>query len=175
MDDLSRKLKISKKTLYLCFNNKNELVKQTVHQHFEHIEKRLQEISTLPISAIARMIKAANLAVEELRVVNPSMISDLHKYHPEVHADLLALREGAIRDLMLNNIQYGREQGLYRSDFNEVLISQLFAHQIIYITEKWVQKGASDAAAAVFEYAIYHLRGISTEKGIEELSHLQKT
>jgi AcrR family transcriptional regulator len=175
MDDLSRKLKISKKTLYHCFDNKNELVKQTVHQHFESIQVRLNEISSLPISAVARMMQAAAFAVEELSKVNPSMIHDLHKYHPEVHADLILMREQSIRKQMIENIQDGREHGYYRLDFNAELISQLFAHQIIYITENWAQNNNQDAAEGVYQFAIYHLRGITTESGFQELNLLQKS
>lgn len=173
MDDLSRKLKISKKTLYHCFGNKNELVKQTVHRHFEYIQVRLNEISVLPVSAVARMMQAAAFAVEELSKVNPSMIHDLQKYHPEVHADLILMREQSIRKQMSENIKDGRDHGYYRSDFNAELISQLFAHQIIYITENWAQNNSQNAAEGVYEFAIYHLRGIATESGFLELNLLQ--
>lgn len=173
MDDLSRKLKISKKTLYHCFGNKNELVKRTVHRHFEYIQVRLNEISVLPVSAVARMMQAAAFAVEELSKVNPSMIHDLQKYHPEVHADLILMREQSIRKQMSENIKDGRDHGYYRSDFNAELISQLFAHQIIYITENWAQNNSQNAAEGVYEFAIYHLRGIATESGFLELNLLQ--
>lgn len=173
MDDLSKKLKISKKTLYNCFGNKNELVRQTVQQHFAYIETRLDEISHMRISAVGRMVKAASFAVEELSKVNPSMIQDLHKYHPEVHEELLVLRKKTIKELMIKNIIDGRQHGYYRLDFNYELISELFAQQIIYITENWAQNNAHEAAQGVFEYAIYHLRGISTNKGITELSTIQ--
>jgi AcrR family transcriptional regulator len=175
MDDLSKKLKISKKTLYHCFGNKNELVRQTVQQHFAYIETRLDEISNMQISAVARMVKAASFAVEELSKVNPSMILDLHKYHPEVHQEMLVLRKNTIKELMMNNISNGRDFGFYRLDFNCELISELFAEQIIYITENWAQHNTNEAAQGVFEYAIYHLRGISTEKGISELSTIQQS
>ena len=175
MDDLSRKLKISKKTLYHCFGNKNELVRHTVHQYFDYIEIQLDTISKLPISAFARMVKAASFAVEELSKVNPSMIQDLHKYHPEVHSEMVEMRQTAIKQQTLDNILDGRENGYYRSDFDSDFISELFAHQIIHITEKWAHSNAKEAAKGVYDYTIYHLRGISTEKGITELSTIEES
>ena len=175
MDDLSRKLKISKKTLYHCFGNKNELVRKTVHQHFDYIESQLNRISALPISAVARMVQAATFAVEELSKVNPSMIQDLHKYHPDVHAEMVEMRLKAFKKQVLENIHDGRQNGYYRDDFDGDFISELFAYQMIFITEQWAKSKAKEAAKGVYEYAIYHLRGISTEKGINELKNIEKS
>lgn len=173
MDDLSKTLKISKKTLYNCFSNKNELVEQTVNQHFTTIEHQLESIARLQVNAISKMLKATAFAVEQLSMVNPSMIQDLLKYYPDIYQQMLKRREVTITKQMLDNIRNGREEGLYRFDFNEDLISQLFAHQMIYITEHLSAQGSQIAVNAVQEFALYHLRGIATESGFNELQLLK--
>ena len=170
MDDLSKKLKISKKTLYSCFQNKNELVRHTLLQHFEEIDSALKTFESLPISEVAKMRRVTQFAVEQLSKVRIPILDDLKKYYPEIHSEVLSQREKMITQHVCNNILKGRNHGYYRKDFDETVISNLFANQIIHITEQWVGEHRDKAIRAVIEFSEYHLRGISNENGLKELN-----
>lgn len=172
MDDLSKKLKISKKTLYHCFGNKNELVLETIRQHFHDINQSLERIHSEPLTAISKMWKGAQFAVTTLSEVQPPMLEDLNQYYPEIYQELVDGREQMILAYLKRNIEEGRSQGLYRENFNSELICLLFAHQMVFIAEDWSRKNITLTKNAVMEFSEYHLRGISTEKGIMELNTL---
>ncbi len=83
MDDVSRELGISKKTLYQFFENKDDLIHQITVHHFACQNKSVEEILSEAKTAIDEMIGIANWMNEMSKNMNPSLMFDLRKYHPE--------------------------------------------------------------------------------------------
>ena len=83
MDDVSRELGISKKTLYQFFENKDDLINQITVHHFACQNKAVEEILSEAKTAIDEMIGIANWMNAMSKNMNPSLMFDLRKYHPE--------------------------------------------------------------------------------------------
>ena len=169
MDDLSAKLKISKKTLYNNYKDKGSLVDSAVFHHFNEIESKLSEISRSNDNPINKMLNGARLAIEQLAKVNPKMIEDLEKYHPETHAKLEEYRIDSINKHITGNIKEGRELGIYRSDFDAGVITPLFVEMLFHLTHGLAAGKSKYQPDSIKELVSYHLHGICTKSGLSEL------
>lgn len=166
MDDLSAKLKISKKTLYNNYKDKGTLVDSAVFHHFNEIESKLSQISQSEDDPIKKMLNGARLAIEQLAKVNPKMIDDLEKYHPKTHAKLEEYRIDSINKHISHNINEGRELGLYRSDFDAAVITPLFVEMLFHLTHGLAAGKSKFQPNSIKELVSYHLHGICTQKGL---------
>jgi AcrR family transcriptional regulator len=170
MDDVSKALKISKKTLYKCFNDKSDLVRAAVLDHFMQIESSLEDFSKTNSHPIHELLAMTNFAVQQLSQVRPSVIQDLKKYHPEIYQEMVQMREKSIIQRLSGNIDKGRDQGIYRLEFDKKMISKSFALLIYSYTEQISQKADEDYnPQLLFQLMEYHIRGISTLNGLKEL------
>lgn len=169
MDDLSAKLKISKKTLYNNFKDKSTLVESAVFHHFNEIENKLSEINRSSDNPINKMLNGARLAIEQLAKVNPQMIDDLEKYHPETHARFEDYRIDSINKHITGNIKEGRELGIYRSDFDAGVITPLFVEMLFHLTHGLAAGKSKYQPDSIKELVSYHLHGICTKSGLTEL------
>ena len=83
MDDISRGLGVSKKTIYTFIENKKDLIFQVVGQFITADEIAIQQLRLDAVDAIDEMILIAKHVLQFLRKVKPSLAYDLKKYYPE--------------------------------------------------------------------------------------------
>jgi AcrR family transcriptional regulator len=83
MDDISRHLGISKKTLYLVATDKKDLVKQCVELTVNAEECMLCDITAQKGNAIDEMFDVNKRISQKLQNVQPAVMYDLQKYYPE--------------------------------------------------------------------------------------------
>ena len=80
MDDMSRELGISKKTLYQYFEDKNDLVNQTVKQHLEDQMDECKTLEERKNDPITFMLNITDSVSSKRRQINPGVLFDLKKY-----------------------------------------------------------------------------------------------
>lgn len=167
MDDIARNLKISKRTLYEIYENKEALLMECVVRRLQLFEAKMERFNVRGDKQVTEiLLEFYRLQMEELRDMNPLYFEDLHKY-PRVTAYLdQTQREHNVRSKAF--FSRGVEEGYFRGDFNYELISRL----------------GSSMMQNVMEYKLYNLyslqdifrnvimlfiRGLCTAKGIAEL------
>ena len=89
MDDIAHHKGISKKTLYQYFEDKNDLVKQVTTMLLEERMKEYLEATDCSSNAIEELFSIAKLMRKHFRELNPALMYDLQKYHPEGWAFIL--------------------------------------------------------------------------------------
>lgn len=171
MDDVSKNLKISKKTLYKCFSDKSELVKSTIIHHSNEIEAALENIASKESNPIRQLQLSTEFAIGQLSKFNKSMLHDLQKYHPKIYTELVELREKSIIRYICKNIEKGREQGIYRLDFNKQVIAKSFALTIHHFTETIIEQPTEYSPYMLKEVMDYHIRGIANLEGLNMLNN----
>jgi hypothetical protein len=105
-----------------------------------------------------------------LKEQNPATEHDLKKYYPHHYERTVRTRRESIYSYIIRNLKSGKEQGLYREDLNEEIISKLYLLRVesIHLNDLFsVEEFTSNTLFQ--ELLIYHIRGIATEKGIETL------
>lgn len=93
MDDISKHLSISKKTLYKYVLNKNELVEKLLNNQLKKLEERYEEINAKPISAKEQFEQLTQLTQEVYLTINNKMNADLHRYYFNALKDFQAFEQ----------------------------------------------------------------------------------
>lgn len=174
MDDISRELGISKKTLYQFVENKSDLVSKTLLQHFDHekiiIEGAIHEAE----NAIDEIIRIARESLKQFRSMHPSSIYDIKKYYPEAWKIIDQFKTDFIYSCINENIKKGKTEGMYRLQIDEDVIAKLYINSIDYLVNPYnfppMKYNFSDLYK---EFISYHLQGISAEKGYLYLKNIQ--
>ena len=170
MDDVSRELGISKKTLYQYVCDKTELVAKVLDLDEHKVDCEFENKEGAEKNAIIEMIDIYRNVNKMIKESNPSTVYDLKKYYPELYHHYVDVRRKRMYQSILANIKKGKQQGLYRSDLDESFISKL-----IVITAEKISDANNDnfeelTSPKFFrEFFIYHIRGISNVKGIKML------
>jgi AcrR family transcriptional regulator len=168
MDDISRHLAISKKTLYQYVGSKDELVKKVMDMQSEKNRGYYESVITSAGNAIDKLLDASKYLNQQLRIFNPVMMFDLHKFHPETVSCHLEEERGYFVEKMRDNLLQGIGEGLFRPGLNVDLVALLFVSNLAELhrlDEVLASKITfSDIFQVMFEN---YIRGIGTPSGIE--------
>jgi TetR/AcrR family transcriptional regulator, cholesterol catabolism regulator len=171
MDDISRELGMSKKTLYQFAANKEDLINMTLENHFAQEKQFCTNVLEGTEHAIEEMLLLAKHLIETMRDTNHAVLFELKKYYPEAFKMVEDYRNTFIYNNILSNIKKGIRQGLYRKDFKPELIARFYTAKFELLFnpafDTFKEFSISDINR---ESIIYHIRGIASEKGLEYLN-----
>ena len=174
MDDVARESSISKKTLYRCFKDKDDLVLKTVEQHLNAIREKMDEFNVQEENPIINSLTLANFICNDHRDLNPSLIFDLKKYHPESYGVFSRQRDQIMSNRLLENLKKGIALGLYRPDIQPELIARFYINSVGSLFEPECFPGIElDFVSKFRELIRYHLHGIVTPEGKKLLDNIQ--
>ncbi|MEO1713366.1 MAG: helix-turn-helix domain-containing protein, partial [Bacteroidota bacterium] len=83
MDDISKEMGISKKTLYQYVDNKADLIRRILYQTLQEEKAAQEKISQAAQDAIQEMIGIVKHVTKMLSMVPPSTLYDMQKYYRE--------------------------------------------------------------------------------------------
>ena len=166
MDDIAKQLGISKKTIYLHFKDKNELVYVLIQNL---LDKQMKDMDVHTANA-SNSIQEVFLVVTHLQVMlskmNPMMFYDLQKYHPEAWNLFKNFRYSYMKDCLLKNLKWGVEDGLFRKEINFEIIAVLRIEQVDMIFNQIVfPSGKYMLSDVMTEITEHYLYGLCTLKG----------
>lgn len=168
MDDVSRSLGISKKTLYTYFTDKRDLVcgVMEVNEHNRAIDFAIPEKEN--ISAIDELFYYYKIQVKMIKDHKPGFIYDLKKYYPDLYQSFQDIKRKRILENVIKNLVKGKKEGLYRDEINESVISRLNLMRIEGIMNSTTFKLDEIVSPEFFsEIFKYHVYGIVNDKGRE--------
>ncbi len=176
MDDLSRELGISKKTLYQSVENKKDLIGQVFQNHTAKELEAIVNIRTEAVDAIDEMIGVANHVIPTLRQLTPTLIFDMQKYYNDVWQMVDEYNQKEIYKMIKENIERGVKEGVYRDEFHSDIIAKLYVGKtMIMIDESTFPLREYNKENLFKEHMQYHIRGIATTKGLKLLEkHFKK-
>ena len=170
MDDVSRELGISKKTLYQYVQDKNELVSLVIGLAMEHQVVFFNELYGKGLNAIDELFEVNKMVLQMIKSHNPSEEYDLKKYYPDQFQKIHKIRRDEIYRHIMSNLKKGKEEGLYRVELNEEIIAKV---QLMRIENTFDNQIFTDdellSPKAFLEIFIYHIRGIANDNGIKIL------
>ncbi|MDB4533643.1 TetR/AcrR family transcriptional regulator [Vicingaceae bacterium] len=167
MDDISRKLGISKKTLYQFVKDKKDLVNKGMKLCLEEEQSVLTQISSDSDNAIDELIGFTRFVNSRLSDLHASVIYDIQKYHPDSWTMMEDHKKGFVRLSILENTERGIREGLYRDNLNSEIVASLYMLMMdgFFQSEENFGKDAR-LEDLHLEMIRYHVRGIANEKGI---------
>lgn len=175
MDDISTRLKISKKTLYQIFENKDDVVEQVV---FYRLEKRREENTPDELSRMTPVQFLYNIKKHILTDLNtqlPANYFDIKKYHPEVFGRILAEEAKFMEALMDVMLRRGVAEGFLREDTDMKLQTYLLTKQFSFFKEQELAKEVEYPMAELVSVIIDNfILSIATDQGRKELKKMKQ-
>lgn len=165
MDDIARKLGMSKKTLYVHIANKDELVEKNVKRHVTRERQALEDILKNSKNALDQMIQIGMRVQQTVQGLNPSLIFDLQKYHGGAWALLEQFQREVISTIITNNLQQGIKEELYRPDINIPVITAIYLGLMPVFSQNSELFLHVSHAELHMQFIKYHINGILCDKG----------
>ncbi len=168
MDDIARELGISKKTLYQYVKNKSDLLAKGFKKIQLDFVSSIYEVCSREMNAIDELLEVSKLVNQELKKYNPSSVYDMQKYYPEVFNTHIAEEKEYTYRMILENLEKGIREGIYREDQDIELVANLYIQKVESIHDEKFLSQANITMEGIFEVMFEnHIRGISNQKGIE--------
>ena len=129
MDDISRKLCMSKKTLYLYFENKKDVVLKVIQYELKSEIAELNKLIDIDSNAIDQLLIISEYLVNKLRSFNPTVTYDINKYYPQILEKLIDQRKEYICRFIKRNFLIGIKQDIYRENLDIDIITNFYTYQ----------------------------------------------
>ena len=170
MDKVATNLGISKKTLYVYFDNKQDLVNHCFQKHYDLVSEMINTTAAQFENAIDELFAIDESCSLVMKQTNPYLLGELKRYYPNTWALIEQLKQKVLFNIMKKNLNKGVEQGIYRKEIDVDIIAKLMINRIdALINEEVFPLTHYDFRKLLTEIRIYHLRGITTLKGINYL------
>lgn len=176
MDDIANHLKISKKTLYQQFANKDDVVEQVM------LYRRDEKIKNTDVNQLAKknpivvMSEIRDFMVSDLGSRLPANHFDLRKYHPAVYERVAKQEEESTKKFLVALLDNGIKQELFRKDIDKELQLYLLGKQLHFLKDPEItSKLEYPISVIISTIFINFIYAISTEKGLKEFERLKNT
>jgi hypothetical protein len=167
MDDVARELSISKKTLYQYVTDKDDLVKKTIQLHIGSMDSVCMNVISSEDNAIRQTLKIAEMIINMHKELNPGLIFDLKKFHPESYLIFTQHRESQIQKQIIDNLKLGISQKLYKKDINIELTAGFYIAAIENCLSNEVTILNHFPFAEKYDYLVnHHMLAICTPEGL---------
>jgi AcrR family transcriptional regulator len=130
MDDISKSLGLSKKTLYQYFVDKDDIVIKATQYHLDRDFKEFQEMALNATNAIEEIYSISVCMRKNLHKTNPSILYDLQKYYPKAWGLFLEYKDKVFKQSIITTIKRGQEEGYFRKEINSEILAMLRIEQI---------------------------------------------
>lgn len=170
MDTIAQKLNISKRTIYDNFINKDALIRATIdlaQKEQNNINNKIIHNSENIIEAVLSLLKNGS---DLLAGINPQYYTDLKRLYPDIWKENIEQSKEHSFKLILELLKRGKEEGIYRQEINEEIITLILTGQLYMLFEQKLFPAGKFSIVEVYENIIINMtRGVATNKGLELL------
>lgn len=165
MDEISRDLNISKKTIYKYFPSKEELVTKVIMSIINKISRNVDLIITSDVNAVEKIVNLMKLITKNYVKLSNKLIFDVRYHMPSLWDKIDKLRTKKIQHNLSIIIEQGKKEGLFKDMYAPIILS-MFTSSVRevaspeFLTQHPVAGG--NAIKTIFEII---LNGILTDKG----------
>ena len=172
IDDICHELGISKKTFYVYFASKDELVEAILGVHQEKVAKELaQSLQKRTVEqSLVEWVKIAK-HTEKHTLKTPPMIYDLEKYYPQLFKQHKAYMRAATEAVFVQFLQKGVEEGIFRQEIDVKIVAMVFIdiqYKLMEIMSKG-EKSREEILRIGQQGMDILVRGILSENGLLRL------
>lgn len=128
IDDICHELGISKKTFYVYFASKDELVAQLLHVSIDGMAKKMEDWLRLHDfrQLISILLTQKEVSKNDVRCV-PQLVYDLKKYYPQQFAEFQVKLFEVQKDYLKQYLEQGIREGLVREQLDVEMTAMLLA------------------------------------------------
>jgi len=166
MDDISRALGVSKKTIYLYYEDKDVLVCECVKAFTNFQKITLSKISEEAKDSVEELIRMSDFMKSNVCNINPALIYDIKKYHTKAWAIFIDYKREFVEKSIENTLTRGKSEGFFRPNLNTKILARLRMEtvEMAFNTEVFPLSEFQTPQVQIefFEHFVY---GICTIKG----------
>lgn len=172
MDDIAKKVGISKRTLYETFSSKDELLTHCIRvKQDESISEMMAIINDAKKDFVEVVLGLLSVISRDVRKINALFFVDLDRYNLQSAFEENEIKAMEKRKIVISMLQKGIDEGYVKSDLNlELMVELLLTRQPILGLFSRVHHTTLDEI--VNNVCLINIRGISTLKGIERIDKL---
>jgi AcrR family transcriptional regulator len=132
MDDLAHQLGISKKTIYLYYKDKDDLVKAVVNLELKEHEMTCKDCKSKAENAIHEMFLLMENMKAMTQTMSPNSMMELEIHFSNAFDMIKNHKDEFLFSLIKQNLMKGIEEGCYRKDLDIDIISK-FRLETVFI------------------------------------------
>ncbi|MBP1637371.1 MAG: transcriptional regulator [Bacteroidetes bacterium] len=175
IDDICNELRISKKTFYKYFSQKEDLIVAVLVNFGEQNKKKFSRIyeNNNSIDALVQII----MELKKTEDNKPhAFLHDLKKYYPEIDSKFREKQMLVIREDFESNLKKGIDEGYYREDIDVEMVSYFHSMHLRSLFEQIQESSTKISKKRMMNFFIDLItRLITNEKGYEYVQNkLQK-
>jgi AcrR family transcriptional regulator len=169
MDDIAKHLGISKKTIYQNFKDKNELINILIRDRIVNQDLQMNKCFDASENAVQELYFGMQDMDYFLATMNPMLFYDLQKYHQEAWLKFIAFKEKEIGKKILENLERGKQEGLYRAEINNEIIARMRLDQVdvVFTQNGHYDTNKNSLSSIMVEITRHFLFGICNNEGIK--------
>lgn len=168
MDDISRKLAISKKTIYNYYKDKDDIVNIVTERYLEREISRINEIRKNAQNAIHELTLESDHIREHMQNINPAIITELQKYHRPAWKIYLGFRDKVLFQMVEQTLARGVREGLFRADIDVKVLA------VLRVEECQMMLNTNSFSRDTFNFhdvenqlMVHYMKGILTPEGFK--------
>jgi len=176
MDDISRQLGMSKKTIYQYFKDKDEIVTCFCSWHRKTHNARLRQIAEDSPTALHELVAISQYMKETIRTINPGLLHELHKYHPNGYSVFQDHKNLDMMPSIIRSFERGIAEGVYRSEIDVHILAKLRIEQFEMAFNPNIFPPQKFPLYEVHKQLMQHFfYGLLTPEGLEQFKELMKS
>jgi len=175
MDEIASQLGVSKKTIYQFFEDKNQLVDAVIAELIEYNKTDCNHSRSRAENAVEEVFLGMESLKDMLANLNPSILYDMERAHTSTFKRFLDYKYNFLFNLLKNNIERGKEEGLYRAEVNAELLAKVRIETIMLpFNQELFPKEKYSLVYFQQELLEYFLFAMATPKGYKLITKYQK-
>lgn len=137
VDDICHELGMSKKTFYVYFASKDELVQAILHKHEQKMTREVQHLvaDKTVVQCIVDWTKIAR-QTEKSTHQTPPMLYDLKKYYPTLHQEHLQRMRKMMQQFLVQFLKKGQGEGIFRGEIDVEVAAMLLINTHLMLAER---------------------------------------
>lgn len=166
MEEIAKQLGISKKTIYQHFADKEQILYEVLQDKMGKHQSEMACAVIETTNPVEEIMNVLNMMQKNADQISPNLLIDIKRYYPQAFLLFRKYKEEHVMRSILENIQKGIDQGLYRSDINPDILARLRVEQIelafdndIFPTDQYTMHDVQH------ELMHHFIRGMLTDKG----------
>ena len=168
MDDIAAQVGMSKKTLYLYFTDKDELVDAVFTTIMEGNKTMCSAEQQSADNALHEVFLAFDRTQEMFAQMHPAVLFDMEKYHTATFVKFKEFKNTFLYGIIKDNIERGIKEELYREDIDVDILTRFRIHSIMLVFNPEVFPTNRTQIVHIEQQLVEHfLYGLSTSKGIK--------
>lgn len=122
MDELSREMKISKKTIYKHYASKDELLNAVIDFITESIKTKVTKLVSKKINSVEKLYLMSVFVTKRINQISEKWLDDLRIYRPELWTKIEKFREKTIIDNIDKIIAQGKTEKYIIDKPNKIIL-----------------------------------------------------